>query len=473
MAARRYGDDPQRHARRPAASALAIGCRMTAPELRPYQSDVIEQFHRTRERQASHHPGGADRSRQDRHRRRHHPHHSFVRQNPCWCSRIGARSSRRPARNLRDAGIRTASFRPDFTPRPLELVQVASIQTLHARAIHTGRMDLPPADLLVIDECHHAPAETYRKIIDAYPDAILLGLTATPCRGDGRGLGGIFETMIECPQVAELIEQGYLVSTRVYAPIDPDLKGVRTVSRRLRRRRNSPSAWIGRKLVGDIVTHWHKFGERRKTVAFAVNVAHSIHIRDEFIKSGVRAEHIDGSTPKPERDATLARLASGEIELVTNCMVLTEGWDMPEVGCCILARPTQKDGPLSPDDRPRAAARPTASPTRSCSIKRRRVPPRLRRGSGRMDARSRSPRREPDASAAVRTKHASRLLECTQCGAVRIAGEPCFHCGFLPQRAAARGAIRRRRARPGRRSTPRQRQRLRSGERERWHAMLI
>ena len=54
-------------------------------------------------------------------------------------------------------------------------------------------MDLPPADLLIIDECHHAPAETYQQIIDAYPDAILLGLTATPCRGDGRGLGGIFE----------------------------------------------------------------------------------------------------------------------------------------------------------------------------------------------------------------------------------------------------------------------------------------
>ena len=98
------------------------------------------------------------------------------------------------------------------------------------------------------------------------------------------------------------------------------------------------------KLIGDIVTHWHKFGERRKTVAFAVNVAHSVHLRDEFVQSGVRAEHIDGSTPKPERDATLARLASGEIEVVTNCMVLTEGWDMPEVGCCILARPTRKMG---------------------------------------------------------------------------------------------------------------------------------
>jgi superfamily II DNA or RNA helicase len=155
--------------------------------------------------------------------------------------------------------------------------------------------------------------------------------------------GGIFEIIIETPQVADLIQQGYLVATRVYAPVDPDLTGVRTergdyVEWELAERMDQT------RLVGDIVEHWHKLGERRKTVAFAVSVQHSIHIRDEFIRSGVRAEHIDGATPKPERDATLARLASGEIDIVTNCMVLTEGWDMPDVGCCILARPTKKMG---------------------------------------------------------------------------------------------------------------------------------
>ena len=224
---------------------------------------------------------------------------------------------------------------------------MAAIQTLHRRAIQSNAMSLPPADLVIIDECHHAPTRTYQEIVAAYPNATLLGLTATPCRGDGRGLGGIFETMIECPQVEELIGLGYLVRTRNYAPIDPDLKGVRTVAGdynegQLAERMDRP------KLIGDIVSHWHKYGERRRTVAFAVNVQHSIHLCDEFARSGVRCEHIDGSTPKPERDATLARLASGEIELVTNCMVLTEGWDMPEVGCCILARPTKKMGLYPP-----------------------------------------------------------------------------------------------------------------------------
>src|SRR5262249_50003277 len=158
-------------------------------------------------------------------------------------------------------------------PRPLERVQVASIQTLWVRTMHAGSMDLPPADLVWVDECHHAPAKTYRKIIEAYPSAIVLGTSATPTRGDGRGLGGIFEKIIETPQVAELIKQGYLVGTRVYAPVDPDLRGVETrhgdfVESQLDERMNRDA------LVGDIVIHWHKFGEHRKTVAFAVSGAH-------------------------------------------------------------------------------------------------------------------------------------------------------------------------------------------------------
>ena len=240
-------------------------------------------------------------------------------------------------------GIPHGVIRPGDQPRPLELVQVASVQTLHRRGIKSGTMELPEAGLVIVDECHHVVAQSYRSIIDRYPDSILLGLTATPCRGDGRGLGNIFQTMIECPQVAELVKQGFLVSTRVYAPIDPDLHGVHIrngdyVESELADRMDRP------KLVGDIVTNWIKFGERRKTVCFATSVRHSIHIRDEFIKSGIRAEHIDGTTPMDERDATLARLASGEIEVVTNCMVLTEGWDMPALGCLILARPTKQLG---------------------------------------------------------------------------------------------------------------------------------
>jgi len=236
-------------------------------------------------------------------------------------------------------GIIQADLEGNFN----QSVQVASIQTLWSRAMRTDRMALPATDLLVIDEAHHCPANTYRQIIKSYPNAVLIGLTATPCRGDGRGLGGIFDLLVECPQVPELIHQGFLVRTHVYAPVDPDLKRVKTrvgdyVVSQLAERMDRDD------LVGDIVSHWHKYGQRRKTVCFTVDVKHSIHVRDEFNKSGVIAEHVDGSTPKAERDAVLARLASGETELVTNCMVLTEGWDLPDVSCVILARPTKKMG---------------------------------------------------------------------------------------------------------------------------------
>jgi DNA repair protein RadD len=330
-------------------------------------------------------------------------------------------------------GIMHGIIQAGFSPRPLEAVQVASVATLWQRAIRTDRMEMPPADLLVIDECHHCPAQTYRKIIDAYPDAVLLGLTATPCRGDGRGLGGIFDTIIECPQVAELIEQRFLVKTRVYAPTDPDLSGVRVqagdyVETQLADRMDKP------KLIGDIVTTWHKYGERRKTVCFAVNVSHSVHLRDEFIRSGVRAEHIDGGTPKAERDETLLRLANGEIELVTNCMVLTEGWDMPEVGCAILARPTRKMGLY----RQLIGRVLRPAPGKSDAIVLDHSGAVFRHGFAEdaVEWTLDPDRHAASAEHAVRCEpgSSSRVLECSQCGALRVAGEACQHCGFLPQR---------------------------------------
>jgi superfamily II DNA or RNA helicase len=333
---------------------------------------------------------------------------------------------------LRLHGIAHGIIQAGEQGRPLERVQVASIQTLHRRAIYSDRMDLPRADLLVIDEAHHCPAQTYRKIIDAYPNAVLLGLTATPCRGDGRGLGSIFHRIIETPQVAELIDQKYLVRTRVYAPAVPDLKGVTVqagdyVESQLAERMDRP------KLVGDIVTNWHKYAERRKTVCFATGVSHSVHIKDEFIRGGVRAEHIDGSTPKDERDQTLARLASGEIELVTNCMVLTEGWDLPEIGCAILARPTRKMGlyrqMIGRVLRPAEGKSDAIVIDHSGAVFRHGFAEDRVEWTLDPDKRAESPRHT------ARCEFKSfRLLECTQCGAIRTAGEACSHCGFLPQR---------------------------------------
>jgi superfamily II DNA or RNA helicase len=318
--------------------------------------------------------------------------------------------------------------------RPMATVQVASIQTLHARAIRSITMLMPLADLLIIDEAHHACAMTYKEVIEAYPNAIILGLTATPCRGDGRGLGGIFKIMIECPQVPDLIEQGYLVKARVYAPVDPDLRGVRThagdyVESQLAERMDKDQ------LVGDIVTHWFKYGEGRKAVAFACSVGHSVHIRDEFVKAGVRSEHLDGSTPIDERAAILARLASGETEVVCNCMVLTEGFDLPDMGCIILARPTKKMGlyrqMIGRGLRPADGKSDVVILDHSGAVFRHGLPEDRVLWTLDPDLRATAPEHTKRQS-----RYESKLIECSQCSTLRVGGKPCPNCGFMPRRPA-------------------------------------
>jgi DNA repair protein RadD len=210
------------------------------------------------------------------------------------------------SQKLYAVGIDHGVIQAGFPTRPGESVQVASISTLHARAIRTRTMDLPAADLVIVDEAHHTPARTYRRLLAAYPEAVILGLTATPCRGDGRGLGNAFDTLIECPPVAELISAGYLVPTRVYAPTRPDLTGVKVERGDYVEKQLAARMDVGQ-LIGDIVSHWHRLAERRHTVVFATGVAHSVHLRDEFRRSGVWAEHLDGTTPAEERDRRAGR----------------------------------------------------------------------------------------------------------------------------------------------------------------------
>jgi superfamily II DNA or RNA helicase len=311
-------------------------------------------------------------------------------------------------------------------------VQIASIQTLWARCMRTDKVPLPAANVIIIDEAHHAAARTWRNIIEAYPNARRIGLTATPCRSDGRGLGNYFTRIIEGPQIPELIADKWLVPTIYYAPVDPDLRGVHTrqgdyVVSQLADRMNRDD------LVGDIVSNWHKFAERRRTLVFCVDVAHSVHVKDEFIESGVKAEHIDGGTPKTERDAALARLASGETELITNCMVLTKGFDLPSIGCIVLARPTKQIGLF----RQMAGRGLRPAPGKNNLILIDHSGAVFRHGllEDRVEWTLDVTKRADNPTHSSRSQaQTSRLIECSQCSALRTAGEKCPHCGFFPQR---------------------------------------
>lgn len=217
-------------------------------------------------------------------------------------------------------------------PKTDAQIQVASIQTL-------VRREKPPADLIVVDEAHHARAETYTRVLDAYPDAWKLGLTATPFRLDGRGLGAIFGRLIVAAYPRALCDIGTLVKPRIFSFPAPSTKSVHVrsgdfVDGELAELFDKPEICLR------IFEQWEKNAAGNRTVIYAINVEHSTHLRDLFVAHGVAAEHIDASTPQDERAAILARLRDGTTTVVCNCMILTEGWDLPALGVCLMARPT-------------------------------------------------------------------------------------------------------------------------------------
>lgn len=349
-------------------------------------------------------------------------------------------------------------------------VQIASVATIYARCIRTDKLPLPAANLIIVDEAHHIAARTWQAIIDAYPNARRVGLTATPCRSDGRGLGNYFDERVLGPQIPELIAQKYLVPTTYYAPAVPDLKGVETrngdyVVSQLSARMDRPD------LIGDIASNWFKYGQRRRTIVFCVDVAHSVHVRDEFIKAGINAEHVDGSTPKAERDAILTRLASGETTIVSNCAVLGEGFDCPPVGCIVLARPTKQLGLF----RQMAGRGLRPAPGKNNLILIDHAGAVYRHGllEDEVNWTLDTTKRAENPSQNERDRVAiCRMIECSQCGALRKGGEPCPHCGFMPKRRPDAIVFRdgelarvdRQQRKPERISDP--------AERIRWHGML-
>jgi len=219
--------------------------------------------------------------------------------------------------------------------RPLAPVQVASIDTLRRRPLPAR------VTLIIVDECHRALAKSYRDVMEACPESFVVGLTATPYRGDGRGLGDVFNHLVVVTTPRALMGEGYLAEPRVFShPNRADLSKVKTTAGDYDQEQLA-EAVDKKELIGSIVEHWAKHLRGVRTVAFATNVAHSHHIVEMFLGAGVPAEHLDGETHPIERKAILARVDRGETLIVSNCGVLCEGWDQPSVKGCILARPTK------------------------------------------------------------------------------------------------------------------------------------
>lgn len=205
-----------------------------------------------------------------------------------------------------------------YYSRPMQL---ASVQTL-------VRRNMPKKiDFVIVDEAHHSVSSSYRTIINEYPDAKIIGFTATPCRRDGSGFEDIFEKLVLGPSMKFLIQNGYLVEPRIYSvPLREDLSKLKTVAGDYRS--SDIEAIMDRDVInGDIVETYKKYAMGKKCVVFATTVKHSLHIVERYNAAGIPAVHIDGETPTEIRDIALRKFAMGDYLILSNVEIVTEGFD--------------------------------------------------------------------------------------------------------------------------------------------------
>lgn len=240
---------------------------------------------------------------------------------------------------LRQWGVPHATLAGGSRGIPHTPVVVASVFTLVNRLKHW-----PAPDLIIGDECHHfTVGSSWFTVVQAFPSARVLGVTATPERLDGKGLRDVFDHMIVGPSVAELTAQGYLSPAEVYAPARPNLAGIAKrggdyVKSQLETAMDKPS------ITGDAIEHYLRLIPGRRAVAFCVSVQHAKDVADLFKRAGVASEHIDGSQDDAVRATRIKQFRAGSIQVLTSCDLISEGFDLPAIEGAILLRPTESLG---------------------------------------------------------------------------------------------------------------------------------
>ena len=225
-------------------------------------------------------------------------------------------------------------------------VAVGSVQTV-ARRLE----QLQAPDLIIQDEAHHLVAgNLWGQVIGAWPSAHLIGTTATPERLDGKGLGveagGFFEALVLGPSAAELVEQGWLARPQVYSwPLNQasqgqSPKGQGPLSQSEFDLKAAAQVFGDRAAIGDAISHYRRRLHPATAIVFCCTTAHAEQLAGAFRGSGFRAAAVSGTTPAAQRRRLIAGLGTGEVEVLTSCMLISEGTDIPSVGGAILLRPT-------------------------------------------------------------------------------------------------------------------------------------
>lgn len=232
-------------------------------------------------------------------------------------------------------GVEVGLVKAGCAETPLAPIQVASVQSLGRR-----QLAINPS-LLWTDECHHATSQTYLSVYERWPQAYHLGVSATPQRLDGKGLHAVFDVLIPGPSVRSLIDDGYLSEYKLFAAHNQiDTSGVRSKGGDFQLGQLSRAA-MDADIMGEIYSAWSDYAPGKRTVCFCVDVEHSQAICSIYQQQGISAAHLDGTTPTQERRAILKAFANGEITVLTNCGIISEGLDIPGIEAVQILRPTK------------------------------------------------------------------------------------------------------------------------------------
>lgn len=256
----------------------------------------------------------------------------------CWFVVHRRELCNQTSRALWDAKLEHGLIMSGKTSSPLN-IQVATVITAANRI-----EKLPPEkrpNVIIFDECHRSVSSAYTRIIEACPDAFVIGLTATPQRTDGRGLSELYNDLVEVQSMAWLIEKGYLSRYRLIGPTAcPDLSNVKMKGGDYDN--NQLTAVMDKpKIIGDAIKAYQQFALGKRCMVFCVSIKHSKHTCEQYNAAGIQAEHIDGTHSDNEREAALERLRKGETLVLCSVQLAIEGLDIPAVEVVQQLRPTQ------------------------------------------------------------------------------------------------------------------------------------
>lgn len=239
-------------------------------------------------------------------------------------------------RTFRSIGCDVGIIASGLDENPSALVQVASVQTL------VRRLDkYQEPQMIISDEAHHVTAGTWTAIHNNFSKARSLGITASPVRLSGEGLDKIYKTLVQGPSVKQLISEGFLCPLKIFAPKNfLDLSKIKIVMGEYEKSKLEAEV-MRPQVIGNVAHEYIKRAYGKRAIMFATSIKHSQALVTQLQAMNIKAIHLDADSDKPLRAGALEMLANGEVDVISNVGLFSEGLDIKAVECVINAAPTQ------------------------------------------------------------------------------------------------------------------------------------